>query len=156
MVFVQTNGPIDTKGSLEVSGKTEIDGNVCPREEAEVESCEVGVAVKLVILFDVAWRALTLPVLDEEERPVPEVKAGAELDEKVDVVANDKMPSGIDVGIPTGQKDQTVLPSSQYKSISNRRNPEARRFEKQSPELSSSYRRFGKHAAEKDTPGVVT
>jgi hypothetical protein len=46
--------------------------------------------------------------------------------------------------------------TSQYKSISNRLKPTARRLLKQSPELSSSNFRVWKHAAEKETPGTVT
>jgi len=45
---------------------------------------------------------------------------------------------------------------SQYKSISSLRKPIASKFDKQSPELSSSYLRNGKQAAVKETPGLVT
>ncbi|KAE8443828.1 hypothetical protein EG329_001335 [Mollisiaceae sp. DMI_Dod_QoI] len=165
MVVVQTNGPIDTTGSLGVLGRIEIDGKVVPREDAEVlDSSEVGVAVELVVMPDVACRALTLAVFDVvndddgKARVVgsaAEVKAARVLEEKAEVAVEDGTASGTEVGISTGQKDQTFLPSFQYKSISNRRKPEASRFEKQSAELSSSNRRVGKHAALKDTPGLV-
>lgn len=161
IVVVQTKGPMDTKGSLDVLGKIAIEGKISPKEEAEVlDNCEVGVATELEAVSDVACRALTLPALKDDVTPIvgsaAEVKAARELEEKLNVVVEDGTVSGMEAGISTGQKDQTFLPESQYKSISNRRKPEARRFEKQSAELSSSYRSVGKQAAVKDTPGSVT
>jgi hypothetical protein len=160
IVEVQTNGPICIKGSFDVLGRTAIDGKVSPREDAEVvERVDVGVAADSVSVPDVTCRALTLAVPDDvtaEEVNANEVNPAMELEPTPKVVVEAGSALGTEDGICTGQKDQTFLPSSQYKSISNLRNPEARRFDKQSAELSSSYRRNGKHAALKDTPGVVT
>jgi hypothetical protein len=85
-----------------------------------------------------------------------EVNGGRGLDEKLRVVVDDGMAFGIEVGMATGHSDQTLLSWSQYRSISNLRNPTPSRLDKQSPESSSSYLRRGKQAAVKETPGPVT
>lgn len=113
-----------------------------------------------VVVLELACRAFIADAVnDTKELPlvvlVDEFRAVVELEEKLRVVVEAPPTFGIEFGTSTGQKDQTRLPWSQYKSISNRRKPEARRFEKQSAESSSSYRRVGKQAAVKDTPGVV-
>jgi hypothetical protein len=59
----------------------------------------------------------------------------------------------IEVGSATGQNDHSLLPSSQYKSIVNRRNPAANRFEKQSAKFASSNMLKGKQVAKSETPG---
>jgi hypothetical protein len=74
---------------------------------------------------------------DEAVVTVPEVKAARVLEDKL------KDPgvgteSGTEVGMATGQNDQTFLPWSQYRSSSNLRKPTASRLERQSPEVSSS------------------
>jgi hypothetical protein len=62
----------------------------------------------------------------------------------------------LETGMETGQKLHNCLPSSQYKSNSNRRKPTAIRFDKQFPKFASSYCRCPKHALERVTPGAVT
>lgn len=56
----------------------------------------------------------------------------------------------------TGQKLHVVRETSQYKSISSLRKPDARRFETHLAVDATSYRERGKHAAVNETPGTVT
>lgn len=63
---------------------------------------------------------------------------------------------GLLEGNATGQNDHTMRVASQYISRTSLRNPTARRLERQSPNSSSAYRRWLKHAADRETPGAVT
>jgi hypothetical protein len=158
-----------------VFGRIEMLGRVCPRE---VSALFVGLAVvwlvcaegvsKLEEGVEVACRA-RIPVdkggLDvEASEDSGNEEMGASADSTAEralglvsmVVLVPVSAFGTEDGTVTGQKLHTCLHWSQYKSISNLRKPTASRFERQSAELSSSYLRRGKQAAEKETPGVVT
>lgn len=95
-------------------------------------------------------------LIEDDVGSAARVKPETMLDGKLSVIVEEGIVFGIEVGIATGQKLHSRLLWSQYKSISNLRNPTASKFDKQSPELSSSYLRCGKQAAEKETPGMVT
>jgi hypothetical protein len=106
---------MDTKGSLDVLGRTAIDGSVCPRELPEVlSSCDVWELVELVDEPELTCRALTPAWLDDDEVTlvdfVAEVKAVTELEEKLRVVVEAEIASGTELGISTGQKDHTFRP----------------------------------------------
>ncbi len=122
----------------------------------EPETTEVDIERELV--SDVICRT---PRIDAGDSNSAEL-VGADVEfvvveeEKLRVIVEDDGTLVITLGIAIGQKLQTFLPSSQYKSISNLRKPTARRLERQFPDSSSSYRRLGKQIDEKETPGVVT
>lgn len=113
-VEVQTNAPIDINGSLDVLGRTTIDGKISPREDAEVlEGNDVGVVVEPISVSTVACRALGLAVPDDEtaeEVKGTEVNTTVELEEGLKVVVESGSVLGTDAGIWTGQNDQTCLP----------------------------------------------
>jgi hypothetical protein len=100
-----------TKGSSGVSGRTAIVGRTFPREVAVVlEESEFEVDNELEIDKELTCRAFKPGEEDEDldgdasvakERMVLEVKLG--------VIVDDGAASGIEVGIATGQKDQTSL-----------------------------------------------
>jgi|SRR6266536_5122453 len=157
MVFVQVYGPIDTNGAFRVSGKTETVGRVLPRvlakgpdkEEVVAEADELEAVTEDTCL---AFTPSTELEVDREVEPdeyaedevgsASGVRAPRELEERLTAVVEEGTALlYTDVGMATGQKDHTLRPSSQYKSSSNIRNPTASRFERQSPQLSSSYLR---------------
>jgi hypothetical protein len=50
IVVVQTQGPIETNGSLLLSGMIEMGGKSCPREEAAaVEDVKLAAAVEVIV-----------------------------------------------------------------------------------------------------------
>ena len=93
---------------------------------------------------------------EEVAETVADVTVAEVFKDMLDIAVEEAAAFGIEVGMATGQNDQTFLPWSQYRSNSNLRKPTASRLERQSPELSSSYLKPGKQAACKETPGDVT
>lgn len=118
-------------------------GTLCPRDDAfNADPPE---------LVDIACRA-------------------ARSDKVRDVISADKVLDGSVVVVGVGRGAEITLDEvtakaqnvhsrrteSQYRSSSNLRNPTARRFERHTAALSSSYIPLAKQAADKETPGVVT
>jgi hypothetical protein len=137
-----------------VSGGTAIVGRTIPKEVAvALDESEIDVIRELEIDLELTCRSFK--VAEEGAEKTDEVDGVLGVELRV-VVVDDGSALGIEIGIATGQKDHTLLPSSQYKSISNLRKPTASKFDKQSPESSSSYLRCGKQAAVNETPGPVT
>jgi hypothetical protein len=174
IVVVQVYGPIDTNGAFGASGKTATVGRVVPRvlangpdkeevvdEADELEAVTEDACLAFTPTTELEVEADRKVVGDEDAEDdvgsASGVRAPRELEERLTVVVEEGIALlYIEVGMATGQNDHTLRPSSQYKSTSNLRNPTASRFERQSPELSSSYLKWGKQAAERDTPGAVT
>jgi hypothetical protein len=167
MVVVQVYGPMLYNGVLGESGITEISGSTDPRELALDDV--VGEEFELEEILEIIVEE---PELGEEDETVASlvscltrrfVVASAEvraivLEDRLEVVVGvaEETTGETEAGIATGQKLHTCRVSSQYRSTSNLRKPLANRFERQSAELSSSYRRKGKQAAVRDAPGAVT
>jgi len=106
---------------------------------------------------DESWRATILEVIDVESGPSgSEFPDASELGERIGFDEGDLLFTEEAAGIAAGQKLQTCLPSSQYKSTSNLWNPTASRFERHNAASSLSYLNLEKQAAERDTPGTVT
>jgi hypothetical protein len=70
-------------------------------------------------------------------------------------VSKDTITSAL-VGTETGQKDQLLRSTDQYRSRPKRRYPTASRFEKHRDAAVLSYMPFPKQAADSDTAGFVT
>ena len=152
MVVVQIYGPIETSGRFGSLGRTSMVGRTAPRVVSDGAADDVDEAGRAEVLEELE----AVPDDCGDIDTVVGVEFGVD-EEKLNMIVEDGSTLlRIALGIETGQKLQTFLPWSQYRSISNLRKPRASRLERQSPELSSSYRRLGKQAAEKETPGVVT
>lgn len=161
---------METNGSLELSGRTAMLGEVFPREVGDAFATvpEIPGSPDPTSTLN----ELDVSDVDEESEAVacrassidPEEAVASGADVKVANVLEDRLDASfegavafvIDSGMATGQNDQTFLPESQYRSSSNLRKPRASRLERQSPKLSSSYLKRGKQAACKETPGDVT
>lgn len=147
MVDVQVYGPTTTIGAFGLSGSTTMLGVLCPSEVSTVPDAVRCVGTEWDLTLDGTWRGtrigleVGLPFDDEDrmsalskEERVLELKGGVEVDD-------DRVAGFEEVGTATGQKDHTLRPWSQKRSISNLRNPTASKLERQMPKSSSSYRR---------------
>ena len=132
-------------------------GRTFPRDvAAALDNSELDDTTELEIDSELICRGFKIAEVEEEETEESAPEVGRVPGMKLRVVVDDGAALEIEAGMATGQKDHVLLPSSQYKSISNLRKPTASRLDKQSPEESSSYFSRGKQAAVKETPGLVT
>ena len=111
---------------------------------------------ELVLLLDGSCRPIKTELFDNSSSLVFEATGAAEAGELMRVGEGSILFIEGAFGIDAGQKLQTCLASSQYKSISNLWKPTASKFERHRAASSLSYLRFEKQAADRDTPGAVT
>lgn len=121
MLDVQTNGPTETSGSLEVFGMLMALGKASPREPPEAldESVVVGVVEGPGVV--VSCRPLSEAALIEA-RLVDVVDAWPDVPDRtpdfddpraLDAIGTTTGESALSAGIATGQNDHTFRPSSQ-------------------------------------------
>jgi hypothetical protein len=104
---------IHTKGSSGVSGRTAIVGRMFPREVAEeLDKPVLEVDKEPEIDLELTCRGFKVGEEEDEELEglVSENEGRSVLEEKVGVIVDDGIAFGMEIGIATGQKDQTLRP----------------------------------------------